>query len=542
MDDTQGFEEDLVAKDLHVQATYLLTEALVASEQRMRRRIELLAEVVFETDSNGRLVYLNRAWGDALGYEPDASIGKRLRDFVAEEDQPRFDQAIRGEADKSNLPRPPLRFLALSGVIVWMEVSASTLEDGGTVGALHNVTRQKLAQDELAKLSMVASFTDNLVIITDRDGRIEWVNLAFTRKTGYTLEEVLGRKPGEFLQGPDTDRKTVADISRWLREGRSFQCDLLNYTKSGEPYWPRIHITPIRNEQGVVERFISVQADFTQLRRTQMELEAAKEAAESASYKAQEANRLKSEFLANMSHEIRTPMNGIIGMTQLALGTDLNAEQREFLEYALCSAETLLHVINDILDFSKIEAGKLDLESQPFALRRELHDVLQSLILRAQQKGLRFSWEVDERIPDRLVGDSARLRQILINLVDNAIKFTNAGEIRVRVLPETSAADGDLQFQVQDTGLGIPPEKQAVIFDAFTQADGSMARVYGGTGLGLAICAQLARLLGGRIWVESEPGRGSTFQFTARLLPDQTEDPAMDKDKSPGAPQRSLAR
>ena len=205
-----------------------------------------------------------------------------------------------------------------------MEVSAASLDEGGIVGALHNVTRQKLAQDELAKLSLVASYTDNFVIITDREGRIEWVNQAFTKKTGYTNEEATGYKPGHLLQGPDTDLETVARISRLLKEARSFEVEILNYTKFGQPYWSRIHVTPIRDAHAVVERFISVQADSTELRHIQQELEAAKEAAELASHKAMEASRLKSEFLANMSHEIRTPMNGIIGMTELVLDTALD--------------------------------------------------------------------------------------------------------------------------------------------------------------------------------------------------------------------------
>ena len=292
-------------------------------------------------------------------------------------------------------------------------------------------------------------------------------------------------------------------------------------TGEGKEVWLGQSVQII-TEGGQITGFQAVARDITNRRQAEEGLQRSKEAAEAA-------NRSKSEFLANMSHEIRTPMNGVIGMTELALETDLTQEQREYLDLVRASAHSLLAVINDILDFSKIEAGKLDLDNIDFSLRDNLSETMKTISVRAHEKGLELACHVSHEVPDSVIGDPGRLRQMIINLVGNAIKFTERGEVVLSV--NTEFQNGNeifLHFAVTDTGIGIPVDKQTTIFDAFAQADGSTSRKYGGTGLGLTITSQLVEIMGGRIWVESEASKGSTFHFTVQLgLQKDSDKPAL---------------
>jgi PAS domain S-box-containing protein len=517
------------ATDLHVEATYRLTEALVAAEKRMRRRVEMLSEAVFESGADGRIVFMNPASRSIFGREPQECLGRSLAELLVEEDREAWSKPRGQPAEAAGAEPMPLRARRPDGSLAWVEVSTAQTEEGGTVGVIRDVTRQKLAQDELARLSIVASSTDNMVIITDAQGRTEWVNRAFTELTGHALADIAGRKPGELLQGPQTDAQSVARIAQALREGRSVREELLNRTRSGRPYWVALQITPVLDARGRIERFVSVQADITERKRqertileqnAQLEERVRARTAELARAKelAEAATQAKSQFLANMSHEIRTPLNAIIGLSHLCLDTLLQPRQQDYLAKIEQAGHNLMRIVNDILDFSKIEAGSLDLELVPFAVTEVGSRVVALLAESARTKGLDLGLELAPEVPGTLVGDALRLEQVLLNLCGNAVKFTQRGSVQLAIgLKSLDADTAELAFEIRDTGIGITAEQAGRLFQAFTQADSSTTREFGGTGLGLAICKRLVERMGGQIGMRSEPGVGSTFHFTARF-------------------------
>jgi PAS domain S-box-containing protein len=371
---------------------------------------------------------------------------------------------------------------------------------------------EELLSEERKVLRALIDNVPDFIYVKDVDCRFLVANQSVAKQMGAkSPDELIGKSDFDFYPR-DIATTFFEDEQRVIRSGKAeVNREEVGMDSHGNVSQVLTTQVPLWDRNGRVTGLAGIGRDITHIKKAQEEMQRARKAAEAAS-------RAKSEFLANMSHEIRTPLNGVMGMTDLALETELTAEQREYLETVKTSGDCLLTVINDILDFSKIEAGKIDLEAIDFDLRESLESTLKTLALRADQKGLELLCEVAPEVPEVVRGDSIRLRQIIVNLVGNAIKFTERGEVALGVRVEKKEErDYLLRFTVSDTGIGIPEEKRQLIFDPFSQADTSTTRKYGGTGLGLTISTRLAEMMGGRIWVESELGKGSQFHFTAQL-------------------------
>jgi two-component system, sensor histidine kinase and response regulator len=503
---------------------------LQAKEAELRRVLASVTDCLWsaEIDDTGRWTYqfISPVVARITGRSPETFLRGGVaawRDVVHPEDQAKWDQAL-ARLRAGQPSQEEYRVVLPGGLLRWVRdrVTPTTAHprgegrEGGLRldGVVTDLTERKVAEEALAQeRRLLETLMNNLpdaIYFKDRESRFLAINVGLARRHGLA-------NPSEAAGKSDFDYFTHEHAEQAFRDEQQVIVTgqpIVNMEEKetwldGSVTWVSTTKMPLRDPQGRIVGTFGVSRDVTERKRAQQELQKAKEAAEAA-------NRAKSEFLANMSHEIRTPMNGILGMTELALDTSLTREQREYLTMVKASAESLLGIINDILDFSKIEARKLHLDAVDFPLRPHLDDVMKTLALRSQQKGLELACRVDPACPESLCGDPGRLRQILVNLIGNAIKFTARGEVVVEVQPETRTEKQIcLHFSVRDTGIGIPLEQQQHIFEAFTQVDHSTTRKYGGTGLGLTISSQLASMMGGRLWVESEVGRGSTFHLTA---------------------------
>ncbi len=383
------------------------------------------------------------------------------------------------------------------------------------IGIRTDITARKIAEAQLEEqlrfVEVLLEATPTAIYLKDKAGRYIRFNKAFEALFGIERAQWIGKTVFDLVPEPAASMMHAKD-QELLTSGavQTYDASFTN-RRTGEAreglYWK----AALTNSDGEITGLVGTILDITERNRFEQELRNARRSAEAAS-------QAKSDFLANMSHEIRTPMNGVIGMTDLALDTELNATQREYLSIVKNSALSLMVILNDILDFSKIEAGKLNIETIEFALAQTIAETLKSIQVRAEKKGLQLLCDMAPALPARVIGDPVRIRQVLTNLCDNAIKFTAQGQVRVTVGWRALDLDGtEIQFAVQDSGIGIPADKQQGIFEAFSQADSSTTRQFGGTGLGLTICARLVDLMGGRIWVESQPGQGSIFHFTVQV-------------------------
>lgn len=641
--------------------------ALHESEANYRTTFEQVAVGVANVSPDGMFVRVNKGLCDLLGYTSDELLQLDFQQITHPDDL-NADLTLVAQVLNGEIPsyRMEKRYIRKDGEVVWANLNVSMVRDreGAPkhfISVVESIQERKEAEaalqtynNQIEKLSLVASKTQHSVVITDAQGRIEWVNEAFTRLTEYTLDDCLGKIPGDLLQGPNTDPDTVNFIHMALRENRSIDTEIINYSKSGDEYWICLKIDPVFNDNGELTNFIATQVDVTdrkraeetaarsqkqfeallkadilgimtcrydgrieqandeflrivgytrdefergeldwrsltperwlekdqaaieQLRktgaarpwekeyrrkdgivipvylgvtliedntdlclcfvldataqkRTEASLEGARRSAEAAS-------KAKSDFLASMSHELRTPLNGVIGMTELLANTDLDARQTQFVRACKSSGESLLALINDVLDFSKIEAGRLELDEHEFDLMSLLDDLMNVMGLRVSGKDIQMLYRVDHPHTLLLRGDSHRLRQVLVNLIGNAIKFTERGKISLRVEPlELTEDRAKLRFAVKDTGIGIPADRLDRLFKTFTQVDSSITRTFGGTGLGLCICKSLVEAMGGEMGVDSIQGVGSEFYFTLELtrVPADASRPMITPDQLP---------
>ena len=503
-------------------------DRLKTADERLNLAFDSTQAGVYEWNVETDEVYCTPSIWKLIGYDPAEmpSTGQGWLSLLHGEDQPAvravIDAHFRGETPFIEIEHCVVHE---SGEPLWIALRAKCTSFSATkaprrvLGTIQNINARKrtdealrISQAESRKLSLVASKTDNAVIITDPFGNIEWANTSYTRLTGRKLAEVHGDPLIGLLASPESDPGAVDRISAALASREPITTDAIQLATKDRRFHVHLDVQPVLSDEGYVENFIAIETDITARVEIEQQLRRAKAEADAVS-------RAKSDFLATMSHEIRTPMNGVIGMTSLLLETDLNAEQRDYVSTIRTSGDSLLTIINEILDFSKIESGKMELESQPFEIAQCIEEAIDLFTVPAAAKGVELAYMIDPLVPACVLGDITRLRQVLVNLMNNAVKFTPRGfvTLEVTVDPATVGRPADekilLDFHVTDSGIGIPADRMDLLFKPFSQVDASTTRKYGGTGLGLAICDRLTQLMGGSIDVTSTPDQGSRFHF-----------------------------
>ena len=487
---------------------------------RLAAIVESSDDAILSKDLDGIIQTWNAGAERLLGYRAEEAIGQPITLLLPPEWIQEEEQILERVRSGQRVEHLETVRLTKDGKRIDVSVTVSPVkdQDGQIIGVskiVHDISDRKRVEEALAQdRNLLRTLIDNLpdcVYVKDTQSRFLAANLAIAHLMGAaTVNDILGKSDADFYP-PEMAAEYRADEEGLLRSGQP----LVN---KDEPHRDvngnRMDIlttkVPITDGQGKIVGLVGITHDITEIKRAEEGMQQAKAAAEAA-------NVAKSQFLANMSHELRTPMNAILGMIDVALPKAIDPTVQDCLQTAKGSADLLLTLLNDLLDSARIESGKLELESAPFSLRRMLDQITRVLSVRASEKGLCFYCRMPDGTPDAVVGDRMRLQQVLLNLAGNAIKFTERGEVEISLRASSEGGEACLEFAVRDTGIGIPPSGQERLFQPFAQADASMARRFGGTGLGLSICKSLVEMMGGRIWVESEVGKGSTFYFTVRL-------------------------
>ena len=538
--DEQGVFRGYRGSDKDITAIKRAEEEVQRERQRGEealRRVSKEERVILDTVAVGIGFIKNRKtqWANSvhdamLGYAAGATVGLDTAAFYASRDE--YDRVGRegyAQLATGGAYTTEVEMKRTDGTVFWCSLAGRAVDssspDDGAIWILQDTTERKRAEMVLRKLSRAVEASPASIVITDRQGHFEYVNPKFCQVTGYSFDEICGRNP-RVLKSGQNPPELYQQLWATITQGREWRGEFSNRKKSGEIFWEFASISPIRGSDGQITHFVAVKEDITARKRAEEELLETNQSLEQATARANQmalqaelASIAKSDFLANMSHELRTPMNGLLGLLSLLLDTNLTADQRQYAQIARNSGQALLVLLNDLLDYSKIEARKLTLETLDFDLFGLLDEFLGTMAPRAHEKGLVLGCLAAPEVPSALRGDPGRLRQILLNLAGNAIKFTSRGEVVIRVsVVADDPREVRLRFAVQDTGIGIPEDKRGLLFTKFSQVDSSTTRFYGGTGLGLAISKQLAELMGGEIGVRSEADHGSEFWFTVRLV------------------------
>jgi PAS domain S-box-containing protein len=465
-------------------------------------------------DGGGKIIWMNECLESIIGYSLEELKGNTVGNMLIgeETDMEVFQTAV--QAVIENKPyEVEIKIYKKDGTTTWVFITNSPLFNSAgnvdrQISVLVDITTRKKTEEQLTKLSLVASSTTSGVVINNSSGEVEWVNTAFEKITGYSLDDVKDKHLGDSLRGELTDASIIQKARELSALKQSFEVDLLIYRKDGLPLWISVINSVITDDKGKVDKYIEVIIDITAKKKAEMELIAAKE-------EALQLSRAKDMFIGVMSHEIRTPLNAVIGMSHLLLDDNPLESQKENLSILRFSAENLMTLINDVLDFTKIETGNIELEKANVDLRDLMQSITASMQYKAQENSIYLRSSIDEDVPAIVIGDRARLTQILLNLVSNSVKFTNTGGVNIDLkVIEQNKKSVRIRFAVTDTGIGIASNKLNTIFESFKQAEANTTRQYGGTGLGLAISKRLIELHDSRINVDSVLGEGSTFWFT----------------------------